>query len=47
MGPPTEGDPQTAYAEGALARVQPWITGHIYLNFTSSDIAPVRVRQAY
>ncbi|WP_327287406.1 BBE domain-containing protein [Streptomyces sp. NBC_01198] len=47
MGPPAEGDPATAYAEGALARLQPWSTGHTYLNFTSSGSTPVRVEEGY
>lgn len=47
LGPPTEGDPQQAYAQRVLERVQPWSTGHTYLNFTSSDPTPARVRQAY
>lgn len=47
MGPPSEGDPQGASAERLLAGLQPWSTGHTYLNFTSSDITPDGVQRAY
>ena len=46
MGPPSAGDPQKAYAERVLARIQPWSTGHTYLNFTSS-VTPARVKEGY
>ncbi|MFD3519886.1 FAD-binding oxidoreductase [Streptomyces sp. NPDC058653] len=47
MGPPSEGDPQAAYAQRFLATDQPWTTGHAYLNFSSFGTDPERVRQAY
>lgn len=47
IGPPSVGDPQHAYAERVLATLQPWSTGHTYLNFTSSDPKPERVREGY
>jgi hypothetical protein len=47
MGPPAADDPPTSYAEMVLARLKPWSTGHIYLNFTSSGTTPVRVPQGY
>ncbi|WP_243869042.1 FAD-binding oxidoreductase [Streptomyces liangshanensis] len=47
MGPPAEGDPQTAYAERVLAGLEPWSTGHTYLNFSSSEPTAARVKEGY
>ncbi|MFG1809640.1 FAD-binding oxidoreductase [Streptomyces sp. NPDC049040] len=46
MGPASEGDPQHAYAERVLARLQPWATGRAYLNF-SSDTTAEEVEEGY
>lgn len=46
MGPPTGGDPQHAYGEHVLAKIQPWSTGRAYLNF-SSDTSPEEVKEGY
>lgn len=48
MGTPSEGDPESAYAERVLAGLQPWSTGHTFLNFISTeDVTPERVQRAY
>lgn len=46
MGPPSEGDPQHAYGERVLARIQPWATGRAYLNF-ASDTTAEEVKEGY
>jgi FAD/FMN-containing dehydrogenase len=47
MGAPAQDDAPTTYAETVLARLAPWSTGHIYLNFTSSGTTPVPVPEGY
>jgi hypothetical protein len=48
MGTPSAGDPESAYAQRVVAGLQPWSTGHTFLNFISTDdVAPERVERAF